>query len=100
MHGDHLATHGLFTDFAYLVEPVTLGHGVRDLRRDDSALDLPIEEVAAGVAAPQGAIAIKDRDVKMQRKDRLDKSRGLIRDLRRTQNAVPAGMVSERNSRA
>ena len=62
MHGDHLAAHRLFADFARFVKPVTRQHGVGDLRADQAALDLPVEEVATGVAAPEGAVAIEDGD--------------------------------------
>ncbi len=52
MHGDHFAAHSFFAHFSGFVKAVAFARCAGNFRADDAALDLPIEKVAAGVAAP------------------------------------------------
>src|SRR5260370_34633926 len=61
--GDHLAAHDFFAHLAGLVVFVARQSPGDDLGRHQFALDLPVEEVCAGIAAPQRAVAVKDRDL-------------------------------------
>jgi hypothetical protein len=60
-------------------------------------LDLPVEEIAAGVAAPKCAVAIEDGDLWAQCQYGLNELQGPM-ILVGIQKVVPGAMVSERSS--
>ena len=67
IHGDHFTAYLFFVDFARLVLLVACPRPLGNLAADDAALDLPIEEVGPGVAAPQRPVAIENGDGRPQR---------------------------------
>ena len=66
VHGDHLAAHLVFTDFAGLVLNITGTHGGADLWRNEAAVNLPVEEAFSGVTRPESAVAVESRDSRLQ----------------------------------
>ena len=67
IHGDHFTADLFFADSARFVLLVARQSPLRNVAADNATLDLPIEEIGPGVAAPQGSVAIEDRDGRPQR---------------------------------
>ena len=63
VHLDHFAADGEFGDFAAEIGAVAAVDEVDDLAGDETGLDGPFHELGAGIAGPEGAVAIEDGDV-------------------------------------
>src|SRR6516225_10602939 len=74
--GNHLSAHDLFGHVAGLVILIARQRPGCDLRGNQPALNLPIEEVGAGVAAPQCAVAIEHYDLRADGQNGSDKLLG------------------------
>ena len=60
VHLDHLAADVEFGDFAAEVAPVFGVDPVGGVAGDEAGLDAPVHEAGAGVAGPEGAVAVED----------------------------------------
>jgi hypothetical protein len=95
--GDHLTANLFFADAACFVFLVAGTRPLAGLAADNAALDLPVEEIGAGIAAPQGAIAIEDGDRRLERQHGFDELFGFFR---RTQNCFSEEIISVRDRRS
>src|ERR1700744_837630 len=66
---NHFAAHGFFANISGFVFVITGDGPLRNFCRDHIALDFPLKEISARVAAPERAIAIKYGDLRTQRKN-------------------------------
>ena len=62
VHLDHLAADGDLGDLAAVVEAIAVVDPVGGLAGDEAGLDGPVHEAGAGVAGPEGAVAVEDGD--------------------------------------
>ena len=65
----HLSADGEFGDVAGAIEAVAGIDPVGGIAGDESGFDGPEHEAVAGVAAPEGAVAVEDGDAGRQRED-------------------------------
>src|SRR5579864_1006114 len=73
VHGHHLAAHVIFADLTRLVVGVARAHAEAEVSRYDSRSDLPIKEILARVAGPQGSITIESSDSRGKPKNSIEK---------------------------
>src|SRR5271165_7066737 len=92
IHGDHLAAHLLLAHSASRVLFVARARPIGDLAAYEAAFDLPVEEIRAGVAAPQGSVAIEDRNSRLEGEYRFDELGGLAAQFGRAQNCFSEEM--------
>src|SRR6478672_394619 len=67
--GDHLTAHDGFIHLALFVVGIAGGGALRHIVREHMAVNLPVEKVGAGVAAPESAVAIKHGNTRTQRQN-------------------------------
>ena len=66
VEGDHFSAHDIFGDLAGFIGGVTRARPERDFRRDEGVIEFPGKEAFAGVAGPEGAVAVEGGDLRFE----------------------------------
>src|SRR5713226_6305241 len=76
VHGDHFPAHLLLGNPTGLVLGIACAHGVAYFGSDQALLYLPVEEALAGIAGPQGSVAVESSDARAKAEHGIDELLG------------------------